>query len=79
MTLSLRHEIGIDRIMLEVDYPHADSTWPHTQDVIADLVDGMPQDEVDKLTFATAAALYRHPLPDSNHRAEGTIKVDGVA
>ena len=30
-TICLRHRIGIDHVMLEVDYPHADSTWPDTQ------------------------------------------------
>ena len=29
-----RHRIGIDHIMVEVDYPHGDSTWPDTQAVI---------------------------------------------
>jgi len=63
LALTLRREIGIDRIMLETDYPHADSTWPDAQDVIHSMVDGYPGDEIDKLTFANAAALYRHPLP----------------
>src|SRR5262249_10551411 len=26
--------IGEDRVMVEVDYPHLDSTWPHTQDLL---------------------------------------------
>ena len=28
--------IGDDHIMVEVDYPHGDSTWPHTQSVLRD-------------------------------------------
>ena len=31
-SLVLRHEIGLDRIVIESDYPHADSTWPDTVD-----------------------------------------------
>ena len=31
-TIETRHRIGIDHIMVEVDYPHGDSTWPDTQD-----------------------------------------------
>ncbi len=27
-SLVLRHHIGVDHIVLESDYPHADSTWP---------------------------------------------------
>ena len=33
-TIDTRHAIGIDHIMVEVDYPHGDSTWPDTQAVI---------------------------------------------
>ena len=29
----IRDRIGVDHIMIEVDYPHADSTWPDTQRV----------------------------------------------
>ena len=25
---------GADRVMVECDYPHADSTWPNTQDYL---------------------------------------------
>ena len=31
-----RHVIGVDHIMVESDYPHADSSWPDTQRVLAD-------------------------------------------
>ena len=37
-TIDTRHRIGIDHIMVEVDYPHGDSTWPDTQDVIEQLL-----------------------------------------
>ena len=33
-TIDTRHAIGVDHIMVEVDYPHGDSTWPDTQAVI---------------------------------------------
>ena len=31
-----RHVIGVDHIMVESDYPHADSSWPDTQRVLAE-------------------------------------------
>jgi len=62
-TLPLRHLIGVDHIMLEVDYPHPDSTWPDTQDVLAGQFADVPQDEIDLITHLNAAALYRWPLP----------------
>jgi hypothetical protein len=63
-TIALRHVIGIDHIMLETDYPHGDGTWPHTQDMLADLWGGIPADEMRRLCCENAAALYRHPLPE---------------
>ncbi len=60
-----RHRIGIDHIMVEVDYPHGDSTWPDTQDVIERLWGHLPVEDLRKLTHENAARLYRWPLPDT--------------
>jgi predicted TIM-barrel fold metal-dependent hydrolase len=62
-TMTLRDHIGIDHICLESDYPHADSTWPDTQaNAFAGLTDFTP-DEVRKVTWENASALFRHPVP----------------
>jgi predicted TIM-barrel fold metal-dependent hydrolase len=61
---ALRERIGVDHIMLEVDYPHVDSTWPDTQDLVDEHLKGVPDDDVRKITCLNAAALYQHPLPD---------------
>lgn len=50
---------GPDHVMLEVDYPHADSSWPDTQKVVHDRIGHLPADVVDKLTHANAEALFR--------------------
>jgi len=63
-TIDTRHRIGIDHIMLEADYPHGDSTWPDTQDVVAQYWGHLPVEELRLLTHRNAAALYRHPLPE---------------
>ena len=51
--------------MVEVDYPHGDSTWPDTQAVIERCWGHLPPGELDKLTHRNAADLYRWPLPDN--------------
>ena len=63
-TIATRHTIGVENICVETDYPHGDSTWPGTQDVIADAWADLPDDELRKICSENAAALYRHPLPD---------------
>lgn len=59
----LHERIGADNIMLEADYPHCDSTWPHTQQTIHDQISGLPDDVVRRVTWQNAARLYRHPVP----------------
>ena len=49
--------------MVEADYPHVDSTWPDTQQAIDAALAGVPVEDARKITYANAAALYRHPLP----------------
>jgi predicted TIM-barrel fold metal-dependent hydrolase len=61
-TLRVRDVIGTDRIMIETDYPHGDSSWPDTQRIVGEQLFGMPDEDIANLTHATAAALYRHPL-----------------
>lgn len=62
-TLTLRHEIGVENIVLESDYPHADSTWPETRQRAEKALAGLPEDEVRQICWANASALFRHPAP----------------
>jgi predicted TIM-barrel fold metal-dependent hydrolase len=54
---------GPDHVLLEVDYPHADSTWPDTQEVVAARLGHLPDDVVAKLTHENAEVLFRWPTP----------------
>jgi predicted TIM-barrel fold metal-dependent hydrolase len=62
--VELRYRIGVDHIMVESDYPHADSTWPDTQAVLAETFAGLPDDELRMVAAGNAARLFRHPLPE---------------
>jgi predicted TIM-barrel fold metal-dependent hydrolase len=61
----LRHRIGVENLLLEADYPHLDSTWPNTQRVVEEAIGTFPADEIQKITWANAAALFQHPVPAS--------------
>jgi hypothetical protein len=56
--VKLRHDIGIDNIAGEMDYPHSDSMWPGAPEelgaVLAD--DRVPDDEMNKMTYENACA-----------------------
>ena len=60
-----RDVIGVDHIMIEQDYPHIDSTWPRTQQLTVEAMDGIPADEAAAICWRNAAELYRHPVPQS--------------
>ena len=62
-TLGARDRIGVDHIMVEVDYPHADSSWPDTQELLQERLGSLPAADVRKITHENAAGLFRHPLP----------------
>ena len=53
--------------MLETDYPHSDSTWPTTQELLRERLSGsragLTPEDVRLITHANAAEVFRHPLP----------------
>lgn len=61
----LRHRIGLDHILVESDYPHADSSWPNTQSMLVRQLrdQGVPDDEAERITWRNASELFGHPLP----------------
>jgi hypothetical protein len=58
-----RHVIGVDHIMVESDYPHADSSWPDTQAVLDATWGTLPDDELRAVAGGNASRLFRHRLP----------------
>ena len=58
--LSNRNKLGIDTIAWECDYPHSDSTWPHSPEILkAELDDSeCSDDEINKITHLNAAKFF---------------------
>ncbi|MBV9285335.1 MAG: amidohydrolase family protein, partial [Acidimicrobiia bacterium] len=52
---------GPDHVMVEVDYPHADSTWPDTQELLRDRLAHLDDEVAAKLTHENAERLFRWP------------------
>ncbi|MBV9285001.1 MAG: amidohydrolase, partial [Acidimicrobiia bacterium] len=55
-----RHAIGIDNITWECDYPHSDSSWPHSPESVIKQLDGVPDDEINKITYENAMRIFRY-------------------
>ena len=49
---------GVDNLMWSTDYPHLDSTWPKSRQMIDQLVGDIPEDEAHKIIAGNAARLY---------------------
>jgi predicted TIM-barrel fold metal-dependent hydrolase len=48
------HRIGVDNVTFETDYPHTDSTWPHTKELATKMVEGLSDDVVYKIMRGNA-------------------------
>src|SRR5919108_1993109 len=53
-----RHELNVDMITWECDYPHSDSTWPLAPETVGVYLDGVPDDEIAKITHRNAMRIF---------------------
>jgi hypothetical protein len=65
-SFQLRDVVPLDRVMVESDYPHFDSSWPDTQRTLEHQLQGFTADEVAQVTHRNALELYRHELPQQS-------------
>jgi predicted TIM-barrel fold metal-dependent hydrolase len=54
--------VGVDNTTFETDYPHTDSTWPHTKKVAQELMAGLSDDVVYKLVRGNAIRMLELDL-----------------
>ncbi len=81
--VQLARRIGIDRITVEVDYPHSDTTWPRAPERLmeefasSDLRDG----EIDRITHLNAMRFFRYD-PFAHHPRErctvGALRAEAI-
>jgi hypothetical protein len=63
--LKNRHDIGIDRITWECDYPHSDSNWPNSRKRAIEVFADIPDDEVARIVEWNSRELFAFPRVDS--------------
>ncbi len=56
--IEARYACGVERIMWSSDYPHSETTWPHSQKIIGDIFERVPENEVHKIVRDNCSALY---------------------
>jgi predicted TIM-barrel fold metal-dependent hydrolase len=58
-----RDVIGIENLTWGNDYPHGESTFPHSREIVADKFKGVPSEELIRMTQTNAAVLYNIVVP----------------
>ena len=53
-----RHITGVDNIMWGSDFPHTESTWPRSREVLGELLGDVPDDEAARMTHGNAARVF---------------------
>jgi predicted TIM-barrel fold metal-dependent hydrolase len=71
--IKLRHDIGIDNIAWECDYPHSDSSWPTAPEELAAVAEGVPDADLAKIGYQNAMRWYS--FDPFTHRAEADCTV----
>lgn len=56
--VELRDRVGLDMMTWECDYPHSDSSWPHSPERLMEQVAGVPDDDIDKITHLNAMRIF---------------------
>lgn len=59
LALQLRSVIGVENLVWGSDYPHHESTFPHSRRVLAEVLAGVPDSERDLIVDGNARRLYR--------------------
>jgi predicted TIM-barrel fold metal-dependent hydrolase len=60
----LRQQVGIDKILWESDYPHADGVFPYAQEVVAEQMAGIPDAEVQAILHGNAERIFGWKMAD---------------
>lgn len=57
--IQLRSVIGVDTLMWGSDFPHIESTFPRTREILGEILEGVPEGEQQRIVGGNAALLYR--------------------
>jgi predicted TIM-barrel fold metal-dependent hydrolase len=60
--IRLRDIIGVDSMMWGSDYPHSESTFPQSRQILAQILAGVPEDECAKIVGGNTARLYHFDM-----------------
>ena len=60
--IRLRDIIGVDNMMWGSDYPHSESTFPQSRQILAQILAGVPDEDYAKIVGGNTARLYHFDM-----------------
>jgi predicted TIM-barrel fold metal-dependent hydrolase len=60
-----RHKIGVGNLLWGNDYPHGESTFPRSQEIVGSRFEGVPDEDRLRMTRTNTAHLYNFSLPEA--------------
>ena len=73
--VKLRNEIGIDNVAWECDYPHTDSTWPNSPELLwgeFEAANATPE-EINKITYENSCRFFDFDPFKYTAKADATV------
>ncbi len=71
--VELLDHLNVDNVCWESDYPHSDGAWPNSPEVVSAVLEGLPDDVVNKITHENAMRHYRFDPFRTRSREESTV------
>jgi predicted TIM-barrel fold metal-dependent hydrolase len=68
-----RHHMNIDNLTWECDFPHSDTTWPHSPETAMEYLVDLREDEIDKITHLNAMRHFQYDPFRHVPREEATV------
>lgn len=68
-----RDLIGVETMTWECDYPHSDSTWPHSPEILWKSLDGVSDEDIDAMTHRNTMRHFQYDPFQHVPREQATV------
>ena len=56
--VEMRHHLGVERLIWASDFPHQESNWPDSMEIVAKNFAGIPDDETFKMVCGNVVEFF---------------------
>jgi hypothetical protein len=71
--VAMRQFLNMDNVTWECDYPHSDTTWPKSPEIAARYLEGLSDEEINKITHLNAMAHFSYDPYVHLERSQCTV------